>query len=88
MQENQINVSLPKLVSGLFRFFGRVNEPEINNFDIGSLESLCDTLDITCKALLQSVKLRPVGIQVQYRTDLRGQIGERICDLKDRSSAV
>src|SRR5580658_9537974 len=72
MQKNQIDVGLSKTMPGLCRFFGSVDQSQIDHRCAGGLQLFGNALVVTRQLLFQAVKLPPVLLQANAeKTDAK-----------------
>ena len=63
VEKNQVHIGLAKLVTGSDGFFGRIDQPQIDDIDSGCSEKMSNTRDVAFQAFLQTRELRPVSIE-------------------------
>lgn len=63
MQEDQVNIRLPKAVAGLDRFLRCVDQTQVDDLDAGPCQPGLDHAQIAFQPLFQSFELRPVRRQ-------------------------
>ena len=73
VQKNHVHIRRTKFVSGFKRFFGIVNQAEVDDFDAGAFEFFLDGSHITFEPRLEAFELRPVSIEADAeKPDAKG----------------